>query len=71
MVKRSAWRRILQERVYVQSAEQCANCAQEPCSNVSVLYIKSKEVADVREELEALWSGNKEPRRILSTRELN
>lgn len=69
-VKRAVWRRILQERANVQSAEQFAQCAQIACPNVCILYVKSQEVTDVRVELEVLWTRN-EPRRIPSTHELH
>ena len=69
-VKRAVWRRILQEKVVINTAEEFYHCAKECCPNICMLFVSSGEIAHVRTELEALWV-TKEPRRIPSTHEVH
>ena len=70
-VKRAVWRRILQEKVVVNNAEEFYECAKESCPNILVLFVQSSVVADVRAELEALWAKEGEPRRIPATHDVH
>ena len=69
-VKRAVWRRILQEKVVVNSAHEFYQCAQQCCPNVCMQFVQSSEIAQVRSELEGLWAAN-EPRRIPVTHDLH
>src|SRR6218665_820740 len=69
-VKRAVWRRILQERIHINSAEDFSKSAQDACPNITILLVKSQDVEVVRAELQSLWEKN-DPKRIPSTHELH
>ncbi|GFO14380.1 otu domain-containing protein 5 [Plakobranchus ocellatus] len=69
-VKRAVWRRILQQRVIINSASEFAEIAKETCPNIKIFYISKEEIASVREELEQYWNENV-PKTIADTRKFH
>jgi len=57
-------------KVVVNSAHEFYQCAQQCCPNVHMQSVQSSEIAQVRSELEGLWTAN-EPRRIPVTHDLH
>jgi len=57
-LKRAVWRRILQKRVVLNTAEEFAAVAREACPNVSVLFVGKSEVEEVKVKLEKNWAEN-------------
>ena len=70
-MKHTVWRRILQENVVINIAEDFHQCAKDCCPNINVLFVKSTEVTDVHSELEALWAKQGEPRCTVARKEKN
>lgn len=54
-VKRTVWRRILQRRVIINSAEQFAEVARECCPNIRILFVSKNEIEKVKERLDEKW----------------
>lgn len=57
-VKRAVWRRIMQRKVVINTAQEFAHVASESCPNISVLYVDSHEVSEVKNEVEGIWATN-------------
>ena len=56
-VKRAVWRRILQKRVVVNTAQDFAEVARNSCPNVAVIFVGKKEVGECKAQLEAVWQS--------------
>ena len=54
-VKRTVWRRILQRRAIINSAEEFAGVARECCPNIRILFVSKKDTEKVKECLDEKW----------------
>ena len=57
-VKRTVWRRILQRRALINSAEEFADVARECCPSIKILFVSKKEIEATKERLDAKWIQN-------------
>ncbi|ESO91762.1 hypothetical protein LOTGIDRAFT_163120 [Lottia gigantea] len=57
-VKRAVWRRILQNRVLVNSAEDFANVAKECCPHINVTFVDKDHIAAMKKEMGDFWIEN-------------
>jgi len=69
-VKRTVWRRILQRRAIITSAEEFARIAEENCPSIIILYVPKETVEEVKKTLENKWNKHM-PRQIPGTHALH
>lgn len=69
-VKRAVWRRILQNKVVINSAQEFAEVAKEACPNIKIICVPKEKVATIKKELDLFWLHNL-PKTITDTRKFH
>ena len=69
-VKRTVWKRILQDKVLINSAEDFAKEAAQNCPNIRVIYLPQIDIDEMKAKLTKHWD-QKIPKTIEDTRQLH